>query len=76
MNYDHSAAGRTIRRLRKARGMSQETLSGLASIGRSHLAMIESGSKNANMDTLWRIAEALDMRLSQLIAEVEREMDN
>ena len=55
--------------------MSQETLSGLASIGRSHLAMIESGSKNASVDTLWRIAKALDMRLSELIAVIESEME-
>ena len=38
--YDHRAAGRVLRRLRLRSGLSQETLSGLAGLARSHLAMI------------------------------------
>ena len=53
--------------------MSQEVLSGLSGVARSHLAMIETGSKNANVDTIWRIAEALDMKLSDLIRVIEDE---
>ena len=53
--------------------MSQEVLSGLAGISRSHLAMIENGRKKANVETLWRIAAALDMPLSDLIRMVEEE---
>lgn len=48
-------------------------LSRLAGIARSHLAMIETGTKNANVDTLWRIAAALDIRLSELIRLIEEE---
>lgn len=36
--------------------------------------MIETGSKNASVDTLWRITGALDMRLSELIRLVETGM--
>ena len=36
--------------------------------------MIENGKKNANVDTLWRIAAALDLRLSELIRLVKNEM--
>ncbi|MBR3795151.1 MAG: helix-turn-helix domain-containing protein [Clostridia bacterium] len=54
--------------------MSQEILSGLSGVARSHLAMIENGKKNANVDTLWRIAAALDLRLSELIRLVKNEM--
>ena len=57
------------------REMSQEVLSGLAGVARSHLAMIESGSKNANVETLWRIVAALDMRMSELMRLVEDELD-
>ena len=71
--YDHRVMGRVIRRLRLRKGLSQEVVSGPASIPRSHLAMIESGSINAGVDTLWKIAEALGMRLSELIALVEEE---
>ena len=42
-SYDHTVTGRVIRRLRLERGMSQEILSGLAIISRSHLAEIETG---------------------------------
>lgn len=60
--------------MRTKKGMSQEILSGLSGVARSHLAMIENGKKNANVDTLWRIAAALDLRLSELIRLVKNEM--
>lgn len=74
MLYRNAVTGRVIRELRQKRGVSQEVLSGFASISRSHLAMIESGTKNPNVDTLWRIAEALEMPLSELISLVEDEL--
>lgn len=73
MDYNSKITGQVIGILRVRQGMSQEMLSGLAGIARSHLAMIENGSKNANVDTLWRIADALDMRMSDLMRLVEAE---
>ena len=73
MDYNRKITGTIIGRIRMQRGMSQEVLSGLSGIARSHLAMIETGSKNANVDTLWRIAAALDMRLSELLEIIEEE---
>ena len=75
MNYDYRVVGQIIGRIRVQREMSQEVLSGLAGVARSHLAMIESGSKNANVETFWRIASALDMRMSELMRLVEDEID-
>lgn len=75
LSYDHTITGKVIRRLRLERGMSQEVLSGLAVISRSHLAEIESGKDNANVDTLWRIACGLDIRLSELFRRVEEEIE-
>ena len=74
-NYDHTVTGRVIRQLRLERGMSQEVLSGLAAISRSHLAEIEGGKDNANVETLWRVAGALEIRLSDLIRRVEEEIE-
>lgn len=76
MNYNSKVTGQIIGILRAQRGMSQEVLSGLAGIARSHLAMIENGSKNANVDTLWRISSALGMRMSKLMQMVEDEIAN
>ena len=75
MDYNSRLMGIIVGRIRIQRGMTQEVLSGLSGIARSHLGMIESGSKNANVGTLWRIATALDMRLSELIRMVEEETE-
>ena len=72
MAYDNLITGRVIMELRQKKGLTQEVLSGLASIPRSHLSMIESGRLSPQVDTLWRIAEALDMRLSELFEIIER----
>lgn len=75
MDYNSRITGWIIGQLRTQQDMSQELLSGLAGVARSHLAMIETGSKNANVDTLWRIAGALGMHLSDLIRMVEAEIE-
>lgn len=75
MYYDQAAAGRMIRRMRTQKHMTQELLSGFAGIARSHLSMIENGTKQANVETLWRIAQALEMKPSQLLAAIEDEIE-
>ena len=75
MQFDNSAVGKTIRALRKEKGLSQDVLSGLAGIARTHLTMIENGSKQANFETLWRLATALGMRPSELVAQIERRIE-
>ena len=74
MNYNSKITGQMIGILRSQQGISQEVLSGLAGVARSHLAMIENGSKNANVDTLWRISSALGIRMSELMLMVENEI--
>ncbi len=71
MLYNSKVTGKVIRALRRRREISQEVLSGMAGISRSHLSMIETGEKSANVETLWRIAAALDMKLSDLVRMVE-----
>lgn len=71
MDYCNRITGQTIRGLRLKKGMTQEVLAGLAGIARGHLALIESGRKSAGVEVLWRVSEALDMRLSELIQMVE-----
>ena len=67
--------GKTIRRLRKEKELSQDVLSGLAGIARSHLAMIENGSKQPNFETIWKISLALNMRPSELVSCIESEIE-
>lgn len=75
MQFDNSAIGQVIRKLRKEKDLSQDVLSGLAGIARTHLTMIENGSKQANFETIWRIASALDMRPSELVEKIEQEIE-
>ena len=72
MLYNRKAFGVVISRLRVQKGMTQESLSGLAGIARSHLAALESGEKIAKLDTVWRIADALGIMPSELIKKMEQ----
>ena len=76
MQFDNFAVGKAIRDLRKEKGISQDVLSGFAGIARTHLTMIENGTKQANFETLWKIALALDIRPSELVARIEEVIEN
>ena len=75
VQFDNRAVGKIIRNLRNKKGVSQDVLSGFAGIARTHLTMIENGDKQANFETLWKIANALDMRPSELVALIEAEIE-
>jgi len=72
MRIDGRAVGETIKSIRTEKGLSQEVLSGLADIGRSHLAMIETGKKTPNIETVCKIAGALRMKPSEIIRMAEQ----
>ena len=71
MQFDNRAVGQAIRLLRKEKGLSQDVLCGLAGIARTHLTMIENGTKQANFETIWKLASALGLRPSELVAKIE-----
>lgn len=71
MVFDNMIVGQVIRQKRLQKKMTQELLSGFAGIARTHLTMIENGTKQANFETLWKIAVALDMKPSELVADIE-----
>ncbi|MCM1365213.1 MAG: helix-turn-helix transcriptional regulator [Faecalibacterium sp.] len=75
IEFNKYAVGAVIKRLRKSKNMSQEVLSGLAGLARSHVAMIESSDKKANFETLWKIANAFDILPSKLVEMIEKEAE-
>lgn len=75
MPYNSKAFGVVIGRLRMKKGLTQEKMSGLAGIARSHLAELENGKKTVRLSTLWNIAYALELRPSELIRLVEEETE-
>ncbi len=68
---DAKIVGSVIMRFRKNKGISQEVLSGLADIGRTHLSEIERGERKPTLETLYRISIALDVKMSDIVKEIE-----
>lgn len=58
--------GENIRDLRKQRGLSQEKLAFKAGINTSYMGQVERAEKSATIDSLEKIANALDVELGQL----------
>ena len=71
---DSKIVGEVISDKRKQKGISQEVLSGLADIGRTHLSAIERGERKPTLETLYRIASALDVKMSDIVAEIEKRL--
>ena len=76
MLFEYDELGKVIRALRREKGLSQEVLSGLAGIARTHLSMIENGTMKASIETVSKIAQALELRPSELLALVEERQEN
>ena len=68
---DSVKVGKTVALFRQQKGISQEVLSGLADIGRSHLSAIERGERKPTLETLCRICNALDIKMSTFILKLE-----
>ena len=72
---DAVVVGKVIQRIREQKHQSQDLLSGLAGIGRTHLSAIERGERKPTMETFFKIAYALDMRPSEIMREIEEELE-
>ena len=71
---DSIIVGKTVAFFRNQKGVSQEVLSGLANIGRSHLSAIERGERKPTLETLYRICCALDIKMSTFIIKLEEKL--
>jgi transcriptional regulator with XRE-family HTH domain len=66
--------GEVIAYFRKRKRVSQEVLSGLSDIGRTHLSAIERGERKPTLETLYRISCALEVNMSEIIIEIEKRL--
>ncbi len=71
---DPCLVGKVIARMRAKKGVTQEVLSGLSDIGRTHLSAIERGERKPTLETLYRISNALDLPMSTIVMEIEKEL--
>lgn len=65
------ALGAAIRRIRLEKKISQENLALIAEVDRSYVGRVERGDNNIAVLTLNRIAVALEISLTELMAEAE-----
>lgn len=63
--------GNVIASHRNSKGLSQEVVSGLAGLDRTHYSKIERGLRSPTIDTLFKIAHALDMKPHELMLAIE-----
>lgn len=63
--------GSVIKQIRKDKGVSQEQLALTADIDRTYISDIEKGERNVSILTLKKIADALQVSMSQIIAQLE-----
>ena len=56
---DISAIGAKIRSIRKAQGVSQETLAGLAGTGQRYISELERGKETARIREMLKVLDAL-----------------
>ena len=71
---DAIVVGKVIQELREKKGLSQEVVSGLAGIGRTHLSAVERGERKPTMETFFRISDSLQIKPSELMAMIEAEL--
>ena len=71
MDKGWAELGQAIRRHRRAAGLSQEALAEQSGLHWTYLSEIETSKVNPTVNVLRRIADALGVRASQLVAEAE-----
>lgn len=69
---DYAAIGQRVRRIRKARKMTQEKLAEYANISTVYISHIETGSAKPSLPVVVAIADALDVRVDSLLYDEPR----
>ena len=71
---DAVIVGKVIQNYREKRNLSQDVVSGLADIGRTHLSAIERGVRKPTLDTFFKLSEALNIEPHKLMKLIEDEL--
>jgi len=67
-----STFGQVLREQRTARGISQEDLALNADVDRTFVSQMERGIRQPTITTIMKLAEALGIQASALVARMER----
>ena len=67
--------GKTLRKLRKKQGVSQEAFADKCDLQRTYISDIERGERNVSLENIEKIAQVLNIQMSELFKEMEKEHD-
>ena len=67
-----STFGQVLREQRTVRGLSQEDLALNADVDRTFVSQMERGIRQPTITTIMKLAEALGIQVSALVARMER----
>ena len=68
----HAALGQALRAFRLAAGFSQEQLGLESGVQRNFISLIETGQNQPTITTIFKLAQALNLKPSKLVAEAEK----
>jgi len=68
------AFGRVLREQRERASLSQEELAKAAQLNRTYISLLERGIRQPTLETLFRIADALSVAPSTLVAKTTTEL--
>ena len=68
--------GWACKKLREAKGLSQEKFALLIEMDRTYYASVESGTRNISIQNIKKIADGFGISVSQLFKTMEREAKN
>ena len=63
--------GETLQKFRQAKGLSQESLALTCGRDRTYISMLERGKRQPTLETIFRLAEGLEVAPSELVIAVE-----
>jgi len=70
------AFGRTVRKARRDRDLSQEALADEAGLSAKHIGEIERANKDPRLTTVLKIARALELRSGELFVQYDERLDD
>jgi len=69
MEFSKTELGNRIKRIRRKKGITQQTLAELTECSTTHICYCETGRRHMSIDTLVRIANALHVTADELLID-------
>ena len=68
---ESAIVGRVLAEYRERKGLTQDVLSRLAGLDRTHYSKLERGLRSPTLDTLFKIGQALDIPPHVIVKAIE-----